>query len=68
MKVELSNMELEDIYYGLIGFTTHELSFISEMEQKENRKEDKELLEFIKERNERQMILIDKIAKLIEKN
>ncbi|ACA57536.1 hypothetical protein FDC45_15805 [Clostridium botulinum] len=66
MKVELSNRELKDIYNGLIVFTTHELCYISQMEQEENREEDKELLKFMKEKNERQMILINKIEKLID--
>lgn len=67
MKVELSNKELEDIYTGLSGIRTYMLHNISEMEQGKNiREEDKELLKTMKETTERQMLLINKIAKLIE--
>lgn len=64
MKVELTNRELKDIYSGLGWVVTQELYHITQMEQ-ENIEENKELLKTMKERNERQMILIKKITKLI---
>lgn len=65
MKIDLSNRELKDIYGGLCGVTTHETYHISQME-KENREEHKELLKSMRERVQRQMVLINKITKLID--
>lgn len=63
--LELSNRELKDIYGCLGGITTEEIYQTTQFELAD-KEEYKELIESLKARTERQMILINKIAKFID--